>query len=174
MKLNQKLVIATAVSTFFAVMEATPLQAATITYDFKADVTSGSLSGQTFAGFLSYDDSALTGVGSELLGPADELKVRFNFLGAIYTEENEVEFPDFPLTNFNNGVFEGLDFFVNDSPTIFGINLDEFNYRGETVGNVTYTRSEPVPEPGTMVGLVTLGLGGLFLKKTRSKRCRRF
>lgn len=173
MKSYQKLVVATAVSTFFAVMEASPLQAATITYDFKADVTSGSLLGQTFTGFLSYNDSALTGVESEDLGPADELKVSFNFLGATYTEKNEQEFPDFPLVNFNNGVFEGLDFFVNDSPTIFVINLDEFSYGGETVGNVTYTRSEPVPEPGTIVGLVTLGLGGLFLKKNRSKRCAR-
>ena len=173
MKLYQKLIVTTAVSTFFAVMEASALQAATITYDFKADVISGSLLGQTFAGFLSYDDSALTGVGAEALGVADELKVSFNFLGATYTEKNEVEFPDFPVTNLNNGVFEGLDFFVNDSPTIFGINLDEFSYRGETVGNVTYTRSQPVPEPGTMAGLVILGLGGLFLKKTRSKRCAR-
>lgn len=77
MKLYQKLVVATAVSTFFAVMEASPLQAATITYDFKADVTSGSLLGQTFTGFLSYDDSALTGVGSEFFGSGGRIESQF-------------------------------------------------------------------------------------------------
>ena len=161
----QKLAIAAAIPNLsFAVIAASPVQAATITYNFKADVTSGSLLGQTFTGLLSYDDSTLTKVGPEFLSPAEGLKVSFNFLGTAYTEKNDVTFQDFPLTNFNNGVFEGLDFAVNNSQTIFVINQDQFSYKGEQIGNVTY---QSVPEPDTVAGLAIFCAGSLFLKKKR-------
>lgn len=159
----QKLAIAAIPNLSFAVIAAIPVQAATITYNFRADVTSGALLGQTFTGLLSYDDSTLTKVGSEFLSPAEGLEVSFNFLGTAYTEKNDVNFPDFPLTNFNNGVFEGLDFAVNNSPTIFVINQDQFSYKGEQIGNVTY---QSVPEPETVAGLAIFA-GSLFLKKKR-------
>lgn len=164
MKLHRKLLFATAVSICFAAT-ANPVQSATITYNFKANATSGTLLNQTFTGFLSYDDSTLRGVGAESLAPADGLNVSFNFLGSTYTQKNDVNYPELPLVNFNSGSFKGLDFFVNDSPKIFGINSNNFSYRGEQVGEVTYTRTASVPEPEMLPGLAVLGLSGLFLKK---------
>ena len=84
-------------------------------------MTSDSFADQTFTGVLSYDDSALVRVEPEFLAPTDGLIVSFIFLNVTYTEKDDVYSPDSPLTNFNNGVFEGLDFFVNDAPKVFAI-----------------------------------------------------
>ena len=108
----------------------------------------------------------------ESLADEDGLDVSFNFLGVNYTENNDLEFPNFPVIQFNEGVFEGLNFLVEDRFAIGAVTFDQFSYAGGN-GNVTYLkREEPhasVPEPGTPLGLSILGLGWLLLK-ARSRR----
>lgn len=182
MKFAQKLAVAAAGSAFFTFMEAAsvkPILAATITYDFTLDVTSGSLTGIQGSGFFSYDDSTLTGIGLETLGDSEELSISFNFLGKAYNETDDADFPDFPFVQFQDSSLLGLSFLTvrNDefrfqiensdpNPDVLGGN--EFTFSSpldiEGSGIVNYSL-RPVPEPSAISGVVLLGLGGLLLKK---------
>ena len=87
--------------------------AATITYDFEVRNLTGSLSGNTYNGFFSYDDSLLanqiTGNGIETISSYDGgLSFNFDFLGTIYDETNDPY--DRTLVTFNNGVAESIYF----------------------------------------------------------------
>jgi hypothetical protein len=145
-----------------------PVQAATIAYDFQVSIDSGPLATETYLGFLEYDNSTLTGSGSELLPVSS---VSFNFLGVVYTEADdsfgsEVEFLD--------GDFLGLSFSTDASFSFVPgfLELDEavFAYdiaQGAGAGAIAYTlRSSSVPEPSAMMGLlglVTLGASSTIL-----------
>ena len=97
-------------------------QAATITNNFRADVTTGSLAGQSFFGSFQYDDAALTDTSIQIIDPINGnqiinhsnglLDLSFDILGTTYTEESDAGFPDFPQLNFQNGSFQFLDFLV--------------------------------------------------------------
>ena len=83
-----------------------------VTYGFTVEVTEGSLAGNTFTGEISYDESALTGRGQEILRWEDGLTVRMTMLGETVTEFEDVDFPDFPQLLFVDGTLERLEFWV--------------------------------------------------------------
>lgn len=187
-KFAQKLAVAAAGTALsLAAMEATsvhPALAATITYDFTLNVTSGSLAGIQGSGFFSYDDSTLTGIGLETLGDSEELSISFDFLGKAYNETDDTDFPDFPLVQFQDSSLLGLSFFTakndefrfqieNSAPNPDVLGGNEFTFSSprdiEGSGVVNYSL-RPVPEPGTVSGVVLLGLGGLLLKRLSSQR----
>ncbi|OLP16018.1 hypothetical protein BST81_23455 [Leptolyngbya sp. 'hensonii'] len=151
------------------------VQAATVTYNFKAEATTGINAGQSYLGSFSFDDAQLTGTGSEL---ASLSKLTFTFAGKTFDET----FDSLAGVGFEEGQFAGLNYQADDAAvsglqaSIFG---PDFFYAissasGNTpdptpdsgIGNVTY---EKVPEPGTVLGLSALGLG-LLLNRSRSKR----
>jgi hypothetical protein len=72
----------------------TSAEAATFTFEV-FDVEN--LPGQTFSGSFNFDESLLTGVGEEIISGID---LEFSFLGKTFTEEDDVEFPSFPLALF--------------------------------------------------------------------------
>jgi len=83
------------------------VQAATVTYNFTVNVTSGNLAGQTGSGSFSYDDSSLTGRGLETLS-VDSLS--FNFLNNLYTDNDDYFYPQgYPTLDLNNGSVVGLN-----------------------------------------------------------------
>ncbi len=171
-----------------AAIKTNSVQAATVTYDFNVDVTTGSLADNLYEGSFSYDDSTLTGIGRETVGIEDELSIDFEFLGKTYTEENDnnVSF-NFPIVEFNNGSLVGLQYIVSDvldnsifSFAIFGddsdgLGGDKFQYVNEnsveaSEGRVIYTfASSPssVPEPSTVLGLGILSLSWLLKSKVK-------
>lgn len=185
----QKLAVTTAAAALsFAVMEAKPVQAATIIYDFAIDVTSGPLIGSQTSGFFSYDDSTLTGNGVETLGVNEGLSVSFNFLNETYNETDDIGFSSSPIVQFqdrnllglNFNVFYGssLQFAIADEVDVStgavglgGGNLFAYDTDPsaafEGLGTVTYRQ---VPEPGSVVGLSVLGLGFLLKKVTSSRK----
>jgi hypothetical protein len=135
----------------FTTIEAYPRQAATLTYDFIVNIASGFLSGKQFEGFFSYDNSTLTGIGSEEVGVNEGLSINFEFLDVIYTEANDFNFPLYPRVLFEDGRLAGLDFEAFNSQVSyqiirnFGNNSSFFSYLiedGETTrtgsGIVTY------------------------------------
>ena len=163
-----------------------PVQAATITYDFTVDVFFGPLSGNTFAGWFSFDDTNLTGVGSEVLDiPNDDLKIEFSFLGETFDRDDESfeifdRIPPVPSISFLDGVLEGLSYRVDE---VRGTNLSAipdpvqdftilgsgFGYRtvDDTIfleGKVQY-KQRGIPEPSTLLAIGILGAG--FLLKTK-------
>lgn len=87
--------------------------AATITYDFEVRNLTGSLSGNTYSGFFSYDDSLpanqMTGSGLETITSAlGGLSFNFDFLGTVYDETNDTY--DRTQVTFNNGVADSIYF----------------------------------------------------------------
>ncbi len=185
-----KLAVATAsaAALSFVALEASPTQAATITYDFDVNVTSGPLDNNIYEGSFSYEDSTLKGIGLETVGVAEELSVSFEFLGGTYTEADDNNFSfNFPIVEFKNGSFVGLQYIVNDIPNnsifaVFGNDPDglggenrfqyvDVNSFEVSQGSVTYSlrsHSTPVPEPGTAAGLSVLGFWWLLRRKLTS------
>jgi hypothetical protein len=175
MKLGKSLGVATLAAISFAAVEAMPTQAATIKYNFTANVTSGSNPGQYFGSF-QYDDSFLTGLGLETLGVENSLKVAFNFLGNNFTEEDDADFDAYPIVSFNNGRLLGLNYLVADIFTIAGDDLDNPDVGGNifyvfdgsvdatAVGTVTYSR---VPEPLAVSGTAIAATAALFIKRKK-------
>ena len=164
------------------------VRAAILHYDFEVDIMNGPLSGEISLGWLSFDNESLTGIGHELITTENnDLKIKFDFLGKIFTEEdesNETFEREEPVPNilFVDGEFQGLSYRVDEirgtkltpipSPVQdFTILRNGFGYRTETDdqihlgGVVTYTKkSSKVPEPGTSLALVLLG-SSLFVRK---------
>jgi hypothetical protein len=97
-----------------------------ITNNFRVDITTGSLANQSFYGSFRYDDAALTDPNVQFIDPANSnqiinasnglIDLSFNFLGNTYTQASDSNFPEFPQLNFQNGLFQGLDFFVFEDP----------------------------------------------------------
>jgi hypothetical protein len=193
MGIYQKLAVATAGAALsLVVSEATPTQAATITYDFTLTLTSGvgalqSSVGNQYSGFFSYDDSQIYfsdprfgGLGY-ITYPTD---FSLNFNNINYTETNL-----FPYTRgrggtfleFNNSgeSFQLVNFWLAasnpETPGGFNLSIYEgggFLYTGDDgqgSGTMTYELSaEPVPEPSTVFGIGVLSFFGWFLKKKKA------
>lgn len=192
MGIYQKLAVATAGAALsLVVSEATPTQAATITYDFTLTLTSGvgalqSSVGNQYSGFFSYDDSQIYfsdprfgGLGYTTL-PTD---FSLNFNNINYTETDLLpymrgrggtflEFNDtgesFQLVNFwlaasNPGNTGGFNLSIYESGGFLYTGDD-----GQGSGTMTYELSpEPVPEPNTVFGIGVLSFFGWFLKKKK-------
>lgn len=163
--------VATAISV--AAISIKPTQAAVINYDFTVDVTSGDNPGQ-YSGSFRYDDSTLTNTGFEKIGTERGLAVVFNYLGNTYTEKDDIDYANFPIVSFNNGVLQGLNYWVADkfafgddidnNPDIGGTKFYTINQsvNATQVGTVRYTQ---VPEPLTVGGTAIAGIMGLWLKR---------
>jgi len=153
-------------------------QADVVNYGFTADVTSGVNVGQYY-GSLSYDDSTLTGKGSETIGISQGLSIIFNYLGTTYTEKSDTGYGlGVPLLSFDNGNLLGLNYLVHDQFYIadhinepytggakFYNNASDDGQSGTQVGTVSYFQSTPVPEPLSIVGTVVATSISLLMKK---------
>jgi hypothetical protein len=187
----KKIAIATTgVALGLTAIDAAPVEAAIITYDFLVETNS-----QSFPGFFSYNDVD----PAENLGYGLEIPVtdfEWEFLGVTYTDENvgrriRREFPnplgvgvivqpaDFYLGQPFNPyrTLPGLNFGVVIEPP-FGTRIEGNQFSSAppfTEGTVTYTlRSVEPPvtsvlEPTNVAGLSLLGLGLLLKKKKTSQ-----
>lgn len=164
--------VATAISV--AAIGVKPTQAAVINYQFTVDVTSGGNPGQYYGSFR-YDDSTLTNIGLETIGTENGLAVAFNYLGNIYTAQDDTDYANFPIVSFNNGLLQGLNYWVADKFAIAGdLNTPEVggnkfyainqSVNLRPVGTVRYSQ---VPEPLTLGGTAIAGAIGLWLKRKK-------
>lgn len=172
--LSNKFVLAIATAgVSLATFTASPVQAATVGYNFDLYVVDGLYTGETGKGSFTYDDSTLTGNGLESLGTDQGLSVQLNFLGTNYTEADDVNDNDDPLdveplVNFFDGNLLGLDLSLlkfNDGPLILirenNFNIPNFGSR-QTLGYGPVSYSKPVPEPGSILGISALGVAWLL------------
>ena len=97
------------------IISSTMIWAKPITYDFTVNVVKGSLKGNTYQGFFSYDDEELIGKGKETVNVQQGLKVCMNFFNQMYSESNDVDYPQYPLLILKDGKPETLDFWM-ESP----------------------------------------------------------
>ncbi|MGF1521155.1 MAG: PEP-CTERM sorting domain-containing protein [Leptolyngbyaceae cyanobacterium] len=156
-----------------------PVRAASIAADITVEIVDGDLlSGETFFGTLTYDDSFLTGSGFEVLTVDSGLEAfEFTYVGpdletpAVYSLSDDVGFPDFPELGFTDGTLTGLidgllyeaaissdaSFFFDGQ--FFG--TDEFSTGSFNDGSVTYTVAT-VPEPVSAFGTAIIGILGFL------------
>ncbi|ACC80032.1 hypothetical protein Npun_F1316 [Nostoc punctiforme PCC 73102] len=173
MKLVPKLVLATATLTLgFATVDAKSVSAAIINYAFTVDspITKGN-------GFFSFDDSTLS---NDYTPEATIKSLFFQFDGdsTIYTEQDDPNYPDFPVT-FQTTSLTGqtsfaLDYLFNDksnpaSSTSYEIIGEDFTIFSRTSpdaepisGKVSYRQ---VPEPTPLVGALFACSLGLMMKR---------
>ncbi|MEA5566803.1 PEP-CTERM sorting domain-containing protein [Anabaena sp. UHCC 0399] len=174
MKLAKSLGIATFAAISVAAIAPKAAQAAIVNYNFTVNATSGDDPGQYFGSF-KYDDSFLTGLGSEILGVENGLKVAFNYLGNNYTEADDEAFDFFPIVTFNDGNLQGLSYFVADQ-FIIGSDVNTPEVGGNifytisgsvntrAVGTVSYAK---VPEPFAVGGTAIAATLGLWINRKK-------
>ncbi len=166
--------VATSAVIGLTVINANPVNAASIIYDFEVSIDSGVLDGETYSGFFEFDDSALTGIGEEFLSVSE---LSFDFLDVNYTE---IDGSFDPEVLFVDGEFFGLDFSTDAVfsfiPDLFEPEESFFEYYilGEVAGagDIEYTLrpDTPVstPEPTAVFSLLALGaVGGSGVLKNR-------
>jgi len=188
----QNVALLTGIALTFGTVYAETAEAAVLNYDFSVNVNSGSLSGQTFLGSFTVDDSKLTGVGTERLNPSNNgLSVSLNFNGTSLTSASDTGYPNFPFVEFDNGSLVGLNWLpsIGSTPVAgiadsviseggvftgtgggnqFAYDLSAVGGSGTGEGTVTYT-ALPVPAPSSTVGLMTLGVLGVWRKVRKSQ-----
>lgn len=147
-----------------------PAQSATLTYNISGTTDSGPLVGETYSGSLSFDDSTLTGNGSEFLTPAN-LSLSFSnpiFTNATFVAPAEIAFFNgtFLGLNLSTDIYSFIPGFFSNNEALFAYQV---NQQGGA-GSINYTLSqeqEPsasVPEPAATVGLLLLGAWGIGRK----------
>jgi hypothetical protein len=146
---------------------AIPAQASILTWNFSGTVDSGSLLSQTYSGLFSFDDAALTSVGSEYLA-VSSLSMMFN--NVAFTLTNELAPTE---AVFEAGSFTGMNFSAANFSFIPGsADTSDAYFAYDTLlpalsgtGNVIYA---PVPEPETWT-MVLMGLGLVGFMTRRHK-----
>jgi hypothetical protein len=154
-----------------ALLGSAAAQAGSLHYTIAGTADSGSLSGTSYTGTLSVDNSALTGVGTEQVTLSS---LSFTLLGNTYTAADGTA-P--PVADFLDGVFFGAEFNVTSSTPDFslsggepGVDLPYFAYVFSDIdqgfGSLTYTLStnNAVPEP---LSLALFGVGWAALRLSR-------
>ncbi|NEO02637.1 MAG: PEP-CTERM sorting domain-containing protein [Moorea sp. SIO3I7] len=169
--------VATSAVLGFTVIQANPVNAASMIYDLEVSIDSGVLAGETYSGFFDFDDSGLTGIDEEFLSVSN---ISFDFGGVNYTETNSLSDPE---AVFFDGDFLGLSWSDDEFSFIAGFfELGEafFAYdipQGAGAGDIAYTLrpdtpvSTPAstPEPTAVFSLLALGATGCsgVLKKRK-------
>lgn len=160
-------VITSGVVLSLAVEQVSPAQAAIVSYNLAGTIETGLLTGQTFSGTFSYDNSPLTGSGFEFL---DVSQVNLNFLGSTFTAVNA---DSNPTVEFLDGILLGLNFstssFTPEFSLIpaFGAIEATFSYIGTGDSGSGPVQFALVPEPSTVLGIIALGIGGFLVGRKR-------
>lgn len=87
-----------------------------LTINFTGTVVDGTFAGTVGTGSLTFDEGLLTNVGSEELSPqTDELfALSFTIFGETFTQDDDVDQPEFPLALFFDGVLDDFDYVVSE------------------------------------------------------------
>lgn len=143
-------------------------EAGIIHYAFAGTVDFGSLVGESYSGEASFDDSALTGTGSETLSL---VTLTFSFHGDTFDQASGT---GAPTADFLDGIFLGLSYEVTAIDPDFslvsgGSDIAEayLAYTPDNIGDDPGFGSlvyNPVPEPAT---LALMGGGLLALRRRR-------
>ncbi|MBE9263437.1 MULTISPECIES: PEP-CTERM sorting domain-containing protein [Microcystis] len=163
-------VITSGVVLSLAVQQVNPAQAAIVSYNLAGTIQNGLLTGQTFSGTFSYDNSLLTGLGFEFL---DVSQVNLNFFGSTFTAVDDDSFPDSPKVEFLDGILLGLNFstssFTPEFSLIpaFGSTEATFSYIGTNDSGSGPVQYVLIPEPSTVLGIIALGIGGFLVGRKR-------
>ncbi len=187
----------TGVSLGLGIISSGSTLAATVTYDFTVKNLDGSLAGNTYTGYVQYDDSIaanqITGNGFEAITSSDGgLKFNFDFLGNTFRETDDET--NRTQLAFRNGIVDSLYFRIDSdeydyfkigySFDFFAYNTDEFgqtfqvdfNYAIDGIngssgtGDVVFSRraSTPIPESNSLIGIGAIAASALTIKSKKA------
>lgn len=132
MKVQQHLLkVFTGLSLSLGIINSGSTLAATVTYDFTVENLTGKLAGNTYSGYLQYDDSLpenqITGNGGEYINSSEGgLKFYFDFLGNTFRETDDDS--NRTLIGFKDGKIDYLYYRIeSDEYDYFNIGYD-FNF----------------------------------------------
>lgn len=172
MKFGSQLVLATAsLALGFVSIDIKPVSAAIVNYAFTVDSPT-----QKGSGFFSFDDSTFI----DNAAIVQSLSFQFEGDSNIYTEQDDLNYPEFPivfLNNFSTGQTSfALNYLFDDQAnpgssinyeiagedfTIYSPNYPNFEVIS---GTVSYTK---VPEPAMIGGFILAGTVTLLKKKKK-------
>lgn len=171
--------------------------AATVTYDFTVKNLDGILAGNTYNGYVQYDDSIainqITGNGWEYIFSREgDLTFYFDFLGNTFKETDDET--NRTQLGFKNGIVSSLYFkidsdrydyseigylfafaanstdeFGQTSRVDFSYTIDGINGDGGT-GDVVFSRraSTPIPESNSLIGIGAIAATVLTRKSRKA------
>lgn len=159
-----------------------------VTIDFSGTVTAadagnalGLAVNDVVTGSATYDDSLLTGIGSEVIelgtgGNGFGGKLTMHMGLVTYVESDDADYnTGYPKLGFDSGILSGFDFFASNNFSSFLADFFYSDAQGDVVG-VWDTFGAPhtaVPEPSTLVlfAISIIGVLGLtYLTYHRRKR----
>jgi len=153
--------------------------AATVSGTVDIQFTSGPLAGNDYDGTFDFDDTGLSGIGTEFALPdgaaSDDRDLTLSILvdGLTVTELDDEDFPEAPELELLNGLPQNFDYFTNDiGGRALILNTDgsaAFNDQSAGSSLGTYTLALTVPEPTA----IALGLIGVILLNYPDWRRRR-
>jgi hypothetical protein len=165
----QQLVLAAATLSF-SLVAISPVRSATLTYNFSGTTDSGLLIGENYSGFLSFDDSNITGNGREF---STITNLNLDFSNPVFSNAAPISRAE---ASFLNGTFLGLSFSAENYsfvPGFFEVSEASFAYQFNQqggAGDVNYsleTAPTAVPEPTFTAGLLLFCVAGMGLKLKR-------
>jgi len=146
--------------------------AALITESFDVEVVSGPGTGTFGTIDVMFDDTSISGFGSEFLSDPD-VDVTLDLFGQTFTNSDDIDFPGLPSVGFLDGAIISIDFWISEfdgdnltdiiDPTIgeiAGYDVDGGTWLAETLGPA------PIPEPNSSLLLLSL----LFIAGMRVKQ----
>ncbi|NET34061.1 MAG: PEP-CTERM sorting domain-containing protein [Cyanothece sp. SIO1E1] len=170
----------------FTVIEGQPAQAITF-FSFEVELTDvvggpEPAIGGTFTGTFSFDETVGFIDGDVEL--FDLVSFDFDFLGSSFdigSDAGVASLSSFPTVAFEaaSGDILGVDFFTDSflpGPFISFVPEDlvpdvqesEFIFAAAGVSGGGTVDYEPIPEPATVLGLIALGAGSLFVRKQQA------
>lgn len=148
----------------FALMSGALVQAAPVTEVFDVEVVAGPGAGAVGLIEITFDSDDISGSGEEVLGIPD-IDIVLDILGQVFSEEDDTDFPGFPVVEFFDGLIVAIDFVIGED----GINSVEIIFPGvfeisgyQLDGDVwpVYTNSfVPLPASAWLLGSALMGLG---------------
>lgn len=166
-------------------------QTSAATYNLSVEVENGLFAGLVATGSISWDETLVNPVGDTRLtfngtgsSVADSsLKILLNAGPEIFTQIDDIDWPDFPLFTFFDGLLASINYVVEDYSTpvdlaFYGVTGFNFNLDGGASldGDTVFTTAQvryvgdvsPVPLPAGLP-LLAGGLGLMALLRRRNR-----